>query len=94
MTYYWHLQAADDRLRSALRRDYLVPRTARMHMPGADSSFSVAGPTMWNQSNFVGHPLTARFEVAIKHFYSQVLLLAYLMVRRPWTSDGGCIAND
>ena len=36
---------SDDRLRSALRQDCIVPRTYKRL---ADSSFSVVGPTAWN----------------------------------------------
>ena len=56
--------------------------------------------------NFVAHPLTARFVAVLKHFYclsfipsdivfySMHFSLAYFIARRPWTSDGGAIAND
>jgi len=58
------------------------------------------------RSNFVAHPLTARFLAVLKHFYflsfipSDIVFhslhfsLAIFIVRRPWTSDGGAIAND
>jgi len=92
---------SDDRLWSSLHQDYFVPRTYRCL---ADSSFSVAGPILHGtlyRSNFVEHPLTARFAAVLKHFYflsfspSDIVFyslhfsLAIFIVRRPWTSDGG-----
>jgi len=53
------------------------------------------------RSNFVAHPLTARFVAVLKHFYFLIFIpsdivfysmhfsLAYFIARRPWTSDGG-----
>ena len=66
---------SDYRLQSALRQDYVVPKTYKRL---ADSSFSVAGPTAWNSlaverrctstySSFCSHLKTFLFS----KFYSQ-----------------------
>jgi len=47
------------------------------------------------RSNFVAHPLTARFVVVLKHFpsdsvfYSLYCSSAYFSVRRLWMSERG-----